>query len=337
MKKKIEEVQSKIISKTILENDSLSNQTVIDESIMSLKGVGPSTYEKLILNGYQSILNIASTNPRLLASKCDLTEKLATSIVFEAQKLIDMDKFINAEEVLKNRKNLTRLKFNITSIDEMLFGGLDSQTVSEIYGESGIGKTQLCFKLAINCTITKFDDLEKPGIVIFLDTENSFRPERIVEICKKNKINSESVLKNILYIRILNTSHQIFVIEKLKLQKFFKRIKLIIVDSVTSHFRTEYIGRGYLSERQQMLNLHLKELHNLSIIANCVVVVTNQVFSKPDVFYGDPIKPVGGHVMAHSSTYRFYLKRAKEGKRILKLISSPNHPESEALFSFKDL
>ena len=311
-------------------------ETNLEESVMSLKGVGPSTYEKLILNGYSTILDIASSNPKLLSSKCDLTEKFSNNLVQEAKKLINLDQFITAEEFFNSRKNLLKIKFNIPSLDLILKGGIQLQSMYEIYGESGMGKTQICFLLAIN-TILKANQGGVSGKVVYLDTTNSFRPERISEICIKRGYDPSHILKNIFYIRIMNTSHQIFVIEKLKKQNFFKDVRLIIIDSVTTHFRTEYIGRGYLSERQQMLNVHLKELHSISINNNCAIFLTNQVFSKPDVFYGDPVKPVGGHIMAHSSTYRFYIRRAKEGKRVFKIVTSPDLEESETIFEISQI
>ena len=110
-------------------------------------------------------------------------------------------------------------------------------------------------------------------------------------------------------------------------------VKMVIVDSLTSHFRAEYVGRGMLADRQQKLNKHLKELKQLSDVNNALVLVTNQVMSNPGTMWGDPTKAIGGHIVGHASTFRLYLRKSKGGRRIARLIDSPNLPEGEAVFT----
>ena len=141
------------------------------------------------------------------------------------------------------------------------------------------------------------------------------------------------MLKNIFVARAFNSDHQILLIDKVsEMMKNGEPIKLIVVDSLTAHFRAEFAGRGQLADRQQKLN---KYLHNLMKIAeqqNLAVYVTNQVMSNPGMMFGDPTTPIGGNIVGHASTYRIYLRRGKKGSRVAKLIDSPNLPDNETIF-----
>jgi DNA repair protein RadA len=144
------------------------------------------------------------------------------------------------------------------------------------------------------------------------------------------------VLKTIHVARAFNSHHQMLLIDKAKeITKEFP-IKLLIMDSLTSHFRAEYIGRGSLAERQQKLNKHLHSIMQFADINKAMVAVTNQVSAKPDAFFGDPTRAIGGHILAHSSTFRIYLRKSKGNRRIARLIDSPNLPEGEAVFSINE-
>ena len=109
-------------------------------------------------------------------------------------------------------------------------------------------------------------------------------------------------------------------------------VKTVIVDSLTAHFRAEFIGRGTLADRQQKLNRHMHVLLKLADMNNSCVYVTNQVMAKPDMFFGDPTQAIGGHIVAHASTFRVYLRKGKKGSRVAKLIDSPNMPDGECSF-----
>lgn len=145
-------------------------------------------------------------------------------------------------------------------------------------------------------------------------------------------LNPDAVLKNIYYMRSYNSDHQMLVVDKLGEVIEDKNIKLVVVDSLTSAFRADYIGRGTLAERQQKLNKHVHALQRLADIYNIAVYVTNQVMDRPDILFGDPTVPIGGHVLAHLSGYRLYLRRSKEDRRIAKLVDSPHLPDAECVF-----
>ncbi|HOO03274.1 MAG TPA: DNA repair and recombination protein RadA, partial [Methanomassiliicoccales archaeon] len=174
------------------------------------------------------------------------------------------------------------------------------------------------------------------GDVVMIDTENTFRPERIVQIAKARDADPEEVLKRIHVARAYNSSHQMLLVEKAAEICKKTPVRLMIVDSLTAHFRAEFVGRGTLAERQGLLNKHMHELLSFAEVNNSVIAVTNQVSSKPDAFFGDPTRPVGGHVVAHASTYRLYLRKSKGNRRIARLIDSPDRPEAEAVFTVSE-
>jgi DNA repair protein RadA len=109
-------------------------------------------------------------------------------------------------------------------------------------------------------------------------------------------------------------------------------VKLVIIDSLMSHFRSEFVGRGTLADRQQKLNKHMHTLLRLAHTYNIAIYVTNQVMARPDMFFGDPTEAVGGHIVAHASTVRVYLRRGKKGTRVAKLVDSPCLPDGEIIF-----
>ncbi len=193
------------------------------------------------------------------------------------------------------------------------------------------GKSQLGFQLLINVQLP----IERGGLNakgMMIDCENTFRPVRIEQMAKGAGLDPEETLKNILVARAFNSDHQMLLAEKAADMIEKNDIKLIVVDGLMSNFRADYTGRGTLSERQQKLNRHLHHLLRMADTHNVAVYVTNQVMARPDMMFGDPTAPIGGHILGHASTVRFYLRKSKEDKRIVRLIDSPHLPEGEAVF-----
>ncbi|MBI5046794.1 DNA repair and recombination protein RadA, partial [Candidatus Micrarchaeota archaeon] len=217
------------------------------------------------------------------------------------------------------------------SLDELIGGGVETMAITEMYGKYSSGKSQLGFQLCVNVQ----QPIDKGGLdggVLFVDTEATFRPERIVQLAEAMGMDPQSVLKKIQVARADNSDHQIILLERADETIEANNIKLIVVDSLTSHFRADYLGRGALSERQQKLNKHVHTLQKLAEKYNLAVYVTNQVMDNPGILFGDPTTPIGGHVLAHMSTYRLYVRKSKDDKRIARLVDSPNMPEGEAVF-----
>jgi len=195
--------------------------------------------------------------------------------------------------------------------------------------------TQLCHQLAVNCTMPK-EDGGLGAETVMIDTEQTFRPERITQMAEAKDLDPEDVLKKIHVARAFNSHHQMLLVDKAFEMARERPVRLLVVDSLTAHFRAEYIGRGALAERQQLLNKHMHDLLRFGDVNNAVIAVTNQVAAKPDAFFGDPTRPIGGHIVGHTATFRIYLRKSKGGKRIARLIDSPNLPEAEAVFQVSE-
>jgi len=310
-------------------------------TIEDLPGVGPATADKLREAGYTSIEAIAVASPAELAAAAEVGENTASKIVAGAKKCSNIGGFETGDTVFERRKTIGKLKTSSSALDELLGGGVETQSITEFYGEFGSGKTQVAHQLAVNVQLPP-EQGGLGGAVVMIDTENTFRPERISQMVKGIKggedLDPDEFLKNIHVARAYNSNHQILLVESAselaeKMRESERPVKLIIVDSLTAHFRSEYVGRGTLADRQQKLNKHMHDLMRFGDINNAAIVVTNQVQAKPDAFFGDPTRPVGGHIVGHTATFRLYLRKSKGEKRIARLVDSPNLPEGEAIFS----
>ena len=300
-----------------------------------LPGVGPATAERLRDAGYTDLMAIAVESPKNLAEACEIGEAAATKIIAAAKEAADVGGFEPGDVILERRRNMRKLTSCSKALDELMGGGFETQAIVEFYGEFGSGKTQLCFQMAVNATMP-FDKGGLEGEVIVIDTENTFRPERIVQIATAMDLDPVETLRKIHVARAFNSSHQMLLVDKaMEIAKDIP-IRLMIVDSLTAHFRAEYVGRGALAERQQLLNKHMHNLLRFGDLNNTVMAVTNQVSAKPDAFFGDPTRPIGGHIVGHAATFRIYLRKSKGGKRIARLVDSPNLPEAEAVFSVSE-
>jgi len=301
------------------------------KSLEDIPGVGPAISEKLREAGYKDVLAVAVASPKELAESCEIGEKRAMDIIEGAKVCADIGGFETGEDILERRKAVKKLTTGSKAFDELLGGGLETQSIIEMFGEFGSAKTQVCFQLAVNATLPE-EDGGFDSDVLIIDSENTFRPERIIQMAEHLGVDPAETLKRIHVARAFNSQHQILLVDKAIELAQDKKIKLLIVDSLTSHFRAEYIGRGALAERQQTLNRHMHDLLNFATLNNAVIAVTNQVAAKPDAFFGDPTRPIGGHIVGHTATFRLYLRKGKAGKRIARLIDSPNLPEGEAVF-----
>ena len=257
---------------------------------------------------------------------------MSAKIIAAAKKVANIGGFVSGAALLDRRRQVQKLSSGTASLDELLGGGFETQSIAEVYGAFGSGKTQVGHQLAVNCILPEAQG-GLDGEVFYIDTEDTFRPERITQMARAKGLDPEVVLSRIHVARAYNSAHQMLLVEEI--QRLSKNIdvKLIIVDSLTSHFRAEFLGRGMLAARQQKLNRHMKELKKLADVHNALVLVTNQVHSKPDAMWGDPTKPIGGHIVGHASTFRLYLRKSKGGRRIGRLVDSPNLPEGEAVFT----
>ncbi len=298
--------------------------------VEDLPGVGPATAEKLKELGFNTVESLATATVRELVP-AGIGEKQAAKIIGEARNSISLS-FIRADELMKMKQNVLRLTTGSKTLDELIGGGLESQTITEFYGEYGVGKSILCHQMAINVQLP----VNRGGLdggALYLDTEQTFRPEWIVRMARQVGLDPIAAAQRIIYSEAFNSDHQMLLLEKADQVIKENKVRLIIVDSLTSHFRSEYLGREMLAERQQRLNNHMHRLIRLARGFNAVAVVTNQVMSRPDQFFANSVDAVGGHIVAHTSHTRIFLRRAANGPiRIARLISSPYLPEGERIF-----
>jgi DNA repair protein RadA len=316
------------------ESDSMAEEveekkkTVIKE-LEDLPGVGEVSAEKLRKAGYD-IEKIAASSPHELDEIADIGVEQAKKAIATARDSLEMG-YETADKILERRKQVGRIKTGSEELDALIGGGVETMAITECYGKFSSGKSQVGFQLSVN--------VQKPveqgglgGNVLFVDTESTFRPERIAQLAESSGMTPDDVLKNIMVAKAVNSDHQMVLVDKMEEEIKKKNIRLIVIDSLTSHFRADYVGRGALSDRQQKLNKHIHMLQKLADKYNLAVYITNQVMDNPGIMFGDPTTPIGGHVLAHAATYRIYLRKGKEEKRIARLVDSPNMPEGECVF-----
>lgn len=310
------------------------------DNIEDLPGVGPKTAEKMKEVGFVDFMSIAVASPVELSAAAEISETTAARVIAAAREKLEMG-FETAEKLMEKRKDVGYIHTGSTNLDKLLGGrGVQTQAITEAHGPYGSGKTQLGFTLSVLSQLPEDGEEGKRGLggkVAFVDTENTFRPERIAQIARARGLDPEAALKNIFVARAYNSDHQMLLVEKIgELLSRGENIRLIVVDSLTSHFRAEYIGRGTLARRQQKLNKHLHYLQKLADQHNLAVYVTNQVMSKPDMFFGPSMEAIGGHILAHAATYRLFFRKSKGNKKIARLIDSPDLPESETVFQLTE-
>ena len=305
-----------------------------DTELEDIKGVGGKTAEKLRDAGYDDLMSIATMSAGDLAEVADLGEKKAQGIITEARKHLDIG-FESGKERYDKRQEMSRITTGCDDFDDILGGGVETQSITEVYGEYGSAKTQIAHQLSVNVQLPE----EEGGLgkgVVYIDTEDTFIPDRIEQMAEDKGIDVEEALDNIHVARAFNSDHQILLAEEAQGIAQEEDIGLIVVDSLTAQFRSDYVGRGELAPRQQKLNKHMNTLLRLANSHNAAVLVTNQVMSNPDQMFGDPTKAIGGHIVAHNSATRVYLRKSKKDKRIARLVDSPYMPEGEAVFKVKD-
>jgi len=303
--------------------------------------IKPYLITKLKNAGIQSIFDLAVSIPLDLLEYCP--EGVALDLVMRARKALTdsgtlAKDFSTAEDLLERRKNLLKCTTGSSRFDSFLKGGIETQAMTEVAGEYGSGKTQLCYTLCITGNLP----LNKGGFngsVMFIDTENTFRPERVHQIAENRGISApEEILHKIYVCKVFNAGHLELVIQNLgkSIQEY--NSKLIIVDSIISLHRAEFIGRETLAIRQQHLNTMLRKLVRYAEVYNIAVVITNQVQAQPDNFFsgsGDFVRATGGNIMGHASTYRILLKKAGRD-RIAIMLDSPYHAYDQTKFSISE-
>lgn len=243
--------------------------------------------------------------------------------------------FTTASEFHHRRSELICLTTGSKQLDTLLGGGVETGSITEIFGEFRTGKSQICHTLAVTCQLP-IDMGGGEGKCLYIDTEGTFRPVRLVSIARRYGLNEDDALDNVAYARAYNADHQLQLLNQAAAMMSESRFSLLIVDSIMALYRTDFAGRGELSARQMHVAKYMRTLQRLADEFGIAVVITNQVVAQVDggmMFNPDPKKPIGGNIIAHSSTTRLSLKKGKGEQRICKIYDSPCLPESETVFA----
>ena len=327
------------IDDVVDKSKDVTNSDPVVLGVETMEGVGPVTTRKLTSAGIYTVLDVAVRGPGDIAETTGFDMDKAVALCNKARlKLVEIGKFdkdfVSASEIYNRRLNIERIKTGSDNLDDLLIGGIETQAVTEFYGEFGSGKTQICHTLCL----TVQQPVEQGGLngsAVYIDTENTFRPERLRDIATERGMDPDKALERIIVAKAYNSSHQELLVGELGKVLDNSNIRLVIVDSLMGHYRAEFLGRATLATRQHRLNRFMHLLTRTAESRNVAIVITNQVMSAPDPFFGDPTRPVGGHVVAHTSTYRLFLR--KSGKnRIAKMKDSPYHPEHDAVFTLNE-
>ena len=296
-------------------------------------GINQSDVQKLIDSGFMSIEAVFYTTKKNLCLIKGLSELKVDKILNICNEILSTG-FQPSNIFLEKRKKLVRITTGSKELDTLLGGGFESNSITEIFGEFRTGKTQICHTLCVTCQLPK-ENGGGAGKAIYIDTEGTFIPEKLIPIAERFGLEPEEVINNVLYARAYNSDHQNKLLYQVCALMAESKFALLIVDSATALYRTDYNGRGELSARQMSLAKFLRNLQKIADEHKIAVVLTNQVVATVDGagFGGNDKKPIGGHIMAHAFQTKVYLMKGLKENRICKIYDSPSLPESEAMFS----
>lgn len=304
--------------------------------LTDIRGLGDIVKKQLNSINIVSIVDLAVADSELISGLKGISKDNAVYFILAAQQLLRENnklspEFCTAADVLERRKQVIKITTGSKDLDKLLYGGIETMSLTEFYGEFGSGKSQICHTLCVNATLP-IEEGGSNSTSIYIDTEGTFRPERIKQIALAKGLDPEEVTKKIKFIQIFNASHLELSIRQLGGEIEKHKPKLVIIDSIISLHKAEYTGRGTLAERQQRLNPMMHHIIKLAEMYNVAFVMTNQVIASPDTTYGaDPVKPSGGNIIGHISTYRIYLRRSGKN-RMARIVDSPYHPYSDVKF-----
>jgi len=300
-------------------------------------GITNADIKKLCEAGLHTVEAVAFSAKKYLIS-IKFTELKVDKILAEASRLVPMG-FTSAKEYHLQRQELIQITTGSKEFDRLLQGGIETGSITELYGEYRSGKSQLAHTLCVTCQLP-LDQGGGEGKALYIDTEGTFRPQRLIQIAERYGLNGQDVLDNVAFARAYNSDHQCSLLLQASAMMAESRYALLVVDSATALYRTDYSGRGELSARQSNLARFLRTLQRMADEFGVAVVVTNQVVANVDgasMFQADSKKPIGGHIMAHASTTRISMKKGRGEERIAKVVDSPSLPEGEAKFAITTL
>lgn len=325
-------MQQEAVQDAMMDEEDVGGPCLIGK--LEQHGITAADCKKLQEHGFYTVESVAYATKKALLAIKGISEAKADKIIQEAAKIVPMG-FTTASEFHVRRSEIIHLTTGSQELDKLLRGGFETGSITEMFGEFRTGKTQLCHQLAVTCQLP-IDQGGGEGKCLYIDTEGTFRPERLLAVAQRYGLSGQDVLDNVAYARAYNSDHQMSLLIQASAMMSESRYALLIVDSATALFRTDYSGRGELAPRQVALGQFLRMLLRLADEFGVAVVVTNQVVAQVDgaaMFQADPKKPIGGNIMAHASTTRLSLRKGRGESRICKIYDSPCLPEEEAVFA----
>ncbi|WFD31390.1 RecA recombinase Rhp51 [Malassezia sp. CBS 17886] len=300
-------------------------------------GISASDCKKLKEAGFHTLESLAFTPKKALLTIKGMSEQKVDKILSEAAKLVPLG-FTTATEYHQRRSDLITITTGSPALDLVIGGGMETGSITELFGEFRTGKSQLCHTLAVTCQLP-IDMGGGEGKCLYIDTEGTFRPVRLLAVAERFGLDGEEVLDNVAYARAYNADHQLDLLVQAAAMMAESRFALLVVDSLTALYRTDFAGRGELSARQTHLARFLRTLMRLADEFGVAVVVTNQVVAQVDnAGFGGGMetkKPIGGNIVAHASTTRLSLRKGRGIQRICRVVDSPSLPEADAVFAIK--
>lgn len=326
---KVEEIieekpkKKKVVKKKIEEKEP---------QLIDLPGVGAGTVSKLEDAGITDMIGVAVLTPKQLNDKTGISEAVGRKVIQAAYGFTDMD-FKAGLQYEKKQSDKFTITTGSNNIDALLGGGgIKSKVITECYAGFGGGKSQIGMMLATTVQLPK----ERGGMdgkAVYIDSEGSYSQARVRQFAEGLNLDQDKAVDNIFVARAINSNHQMLLLEKVdEMIRKGEPIKLMVIDSLMVHFRSEFLGRAQLSERQMKLTKYLSDIVKLAEKHNIAVYITNQIMIDPAQMFGDPTKPIGGSFLGHTSKYRMYIRKGKQGTRVCKLVDSPDLPDDETIF-----
>lgn len=307
-------------------------------SVDNVKGVGSKTAEKLEKHGINDVKSLAMSSENALTEEIGLGEGTAKKILANARdQLKSHDTGFDRGDTAKEKEDkLGKITTGSEKVDGLLgSGGVSTGYITELYGKNSSGKSQMAITLAATVQLPE----EEGGIdkgVIYIDTESAFMPDRFMQVAEKKGLDPDKALENLYVSDTIDTND---LLEKVKNAKKLcgqEDIGLVIVDSIIGPFRAEFSGRNELTERQNKLGDVILGLRELVRAHGVAVAYTNQVYDDPGEMFGDSVRPAGGNVLGHNSSFRVYLQDRKSKGWAAKLTDSPGLPQREVYFDINE-
>lgn len=322
------------IEEEVLEENFIKG--IIDE-LKTLPGVGEATAEKIYEGGFYSIMDVAVSSVGSFMESTNISESTAIKIISGARGMVELGNSRTALEMLEDEKDMKRLSTGVKELDLVMEGGLVPGLITQIYAEGGLGKTQWAKTIATIAT----QPIEDGGFdtnVLYIDTEGTFRPNRVKQIAEARGYDVGKTLSRIHTWTARTTAEQILLVQD-KIKRKAAELgdcKLVIIDSLMTRFRGEFTGRGKLGERQNLINKHMFDLLSFARANDAVILVTVPVSASPDAFFGGMAIPTGGNIVKHNSAYVLNIRRAKQGKAVLRVDKAPDLPRTEVVAQIKE-